>query len=139
MHTITYVSTACQRFSAEALEHLLEKSRDRNAEHGITGMLLYKGGNFIQTIEGPEPAIAQLYRNIQADPTHHSVTTLLDEAILERAFPDWSMGFADLNAGNPAEIPGYTDFLRNPAAINDFMISPSQAKQLISVFTQSLR
>lgn len=54
--SVVYSSDACEPFSPERLESLLELSHANNAERHITGMLLYRRGRFIQYLEGPEPA-----------------------------------------------------------------------------------
>jgi len=137
LRTITYVSTAYECFTQDELVLLLQNSRDANQNHEITGMLLYDEGNFIQTIEGPEEAIERLYANIQADTRHYSVTTLIDDPLDERVFPDWSMGFAHLARDNVTDIPGFTNFMRLPHQRNAFLASPSEAKRLLSVFSSS--
>jgi hypothetical protein len=49
---LVYVSSAVKPFLSSELVDLLSKSHVYNTEVGITGMLLYKDGNFMQTIEG---------------------------------------------------------------------------------------
>lgn len=90
---------------------LLRCARDANTVHGVTGMLLYRDGTFIQTIEGADYAIGQLYKNISADPHHHMLIKMIDAVIDRRAFTNWSMGFYDLRAAREHEA-GFTDFLR---------------------------
>jgi hypothetical protein len=64
-------------FSEEELIQLLETSRQNNAKIGVTGMLLYKDGNFMQLIEGPEEAVRALHAKISIDPRHRGLMTLL--------------------------------------------------------------
>ena len=61
MLSIVYVSSATRLFAAEDLVALLQAARDYNARIGITGMLLYKAGNFLQVIEGDAAAVNALY------------------------------------------------------------------------------
>jgi len=51
---LVYVSSATELFSDTQLENLLLRSRQNNSTLGITGMLLYKDGNFMQCLEGPK-------------------------------------------------------------------------------------
>ena len=138
MRAITYVSSAKELFSERALLDLLEVSRANNARFNITGLLLYKGGSFIQVIEGPDDAISQLYKNICADKSHHNVITLIDEATTERTFPDWHMGFASLTPENFALVSGYSRFLHEELP-PDFLESLSHAKCLLGTFHQKVR
>lgn len=137
MHSITYVSTAKTLLSKSAINELLIKSHANNLKFDITGMLLYHEGTFMQVIEGPLDPIFQLWANIKKDPLHHSITTLLDEPVAERAFPQWSMGFKHLCEESAA--PGYTDFLSTPPIIKDFFHSPLETKRLLGSFADSLR
>ena len=54
---LIYVSSACRELSDEELEHILESSIRHNTQQGITGVLLYTNGRFMQVIEGEEAAI----------------------------------------------------------------------------------
>jgi hypothetical protein len=49
---VVYASTALQAFTKPELQALLQEIRPKNAELGITGLLLYKDGNFMQVLEG---------------------------------------------------------------------------------------
>ena len=67
---LVYVSSAVKLFSDEELVQLLEASRENNSKIGVTGMLLYKEGNFMQLIEGPEESVRSLHAKISIDPRH---------------------------------------------------------------------
>jgi len=73
---LVYVSSATLPFSGEDLRALLATCRENNAELGVTGMLLYKDGNFMQVLEGDEQAVRGLYARIAADPRHGGEITL---------------------------------------------------------------
>ncbi len=66
MFFLVYVSSATRPFSGEDLRALLATCRKNNAELGVTGMLLYKDGNFMQVLEGDEEAVRGLYEKIPA-------------------------------------------------------------------------
>ena len=53
LDSLVYVSSAVKLLRPEEIEYLLTRARERNEEYGITGVLLYIGGNFMQYIEGP--------------------------------------------------------------------------------------
>ena len=52
-----YASSAVQLFAPEELRALLETSRRNNAARGVSGMLLYKDGNFLKVLGGREAAV----------------------------------------------------------------------------------
>lgn len=139
MRLITYASTACKPFLKEDLEDLLHRSRENNAKFNISGLLLYKGGNFMQAIEGPDQAVEQLYFNIQADTTHYNVTTILDEPIHTRSFADWSMGFMNMDGDQAVNMQGISNLLHDTNMQKVFSASSCHAKQLLSTFCQVIR
>ena len=79
MISLIYVSSAVELFSAAELATLLETSRRNNAPTGITGMLLYKDGSFMQVIEGEEEEIHKLHSRISRDPRHAGLITLMEK------------------------------------------------------------
>ena len=64
---LLYVSRAVDT-SPEAIEAILTQSRQHNPASGITGVLCYGGGIFLQAIEGGRSAVSDLYGHIQRDP-----------------------------------------------------------------------
>ncbi len=111
MISLTYLSHATAPLDPRQLEDLLRLSRDRNAQEGVTGMLLYVDLQFIQTLEGEEGAVNATMERIGADSRHHSVDVTLVEEIEGRSFDGWSMGFKVLSGSTVASLPGFTDFL----------------------------
>lgn len=139
MQQIIYVSSATVAFDKPALLDLLSECRTKNERAGITGLLLYKDGHFLQVIEGDEDAVAELFTKIQADTRHQRVLTMLTQFIERRDFPDWSMAFHDLTKVDLKAYPGASDFLSvsftDPAFVND----RSRAARLVSVFIADMR
>ncbi len=98
MRQLLYVSTSARDISQRMLDQILSVSRVNNAAVGITGMLLYLDGAFLQVLEGPDDAVARTYDRIRMDPRHREPQTLLDQEGA-RAFGQWSMGFKNLGHG----------------------------------------
>ena len=97
MLSIVYISSATRELSEPELTALLEKSRRNNARLDITGVLLYKDGDIMQLLEGPEPAVRHLVETIYADRRHTGVIQLLEQEVSTREFPDWSLEFQNLS------------------------------------------
>ncbi|WP_046243805.1 BLUF domain-containing protein, partial [Hymenobacter terrenus] len=93
LHYLSYQSVALQPFSDEALQDLLAKARVYNIAHQVSGMLLYRDGQFVQVLEGEEDVLRELYTKIQRDPRHTNVVTLVDEPLPQRKFSAWSMAY----------------------------------------------
>jgi FAD-dependent sensor of blue light len=113
MICLVYVSSAVRLFTDDELAALLYQSRDSNKQTGITGMLLYMGGNFMQAIEGEDEAVAALREKIYADPRHTQVTTLLNLPIARRRFADWSMAFSNIDRLPHSDREGFSTFLNS--------------------------
>lgn len=136
MFSLVYVSAAVTWFSDRELRALLAQCRLSNAQTGITGMLLYKDGNFMQALEGDERTVRALEARIAADRRHQGMVTLISGHTAQRQFSDWTMGFFDLNA--PAgDLPaGYTEFLDTPLSDAAFLPAPQRCMDLMHVFRQ---
>lgn len=111
MISLTYLSTATVPYSPSQLNDLLMTTRERNHAAGLTGVLLYAGGHFIQTLEGPEDVVDATFARIERDTRHRNLYIALREEITKRAFPDWSMGFESLSPDDVSAMPGFNDYL----------------------------
>ena len=136
---IVYVSTASEDFSREALLILLKESVERNRRAGITGLLLYKDGCFMQAIEGDEAAVIALFSRISHDSRHHHVIPLVHEPIEERYFPNSAMAFRDLHTTDLKNLPGYSEFLNTPLNGELLAADIPKSKRLLLLFKQSVR
>ena len=105
---LLYVSRAVDK-DAKAIESILESSRQHNPSHGITGVLCYGGGIFLQAIEGGRGAVNQLYNQIVADPRHQDVELLHYQEITERRFGGWTMGQVNLAKLNASIVLKYSE------------------------------
>jgi hypothetical protein len=133
MLSLVYLSSATQLFNEVALQDLLRTSRDNNARLDITGLLLYKDGNFIQALEGPEDAVRTLYKKIARDPRHTGLSTVVDETITERHFPNWSMGFQSVGQ-LPPDLPGFSSFFKESSLADAFRNNPRRVTTFLLTF-----
>ncbi|MCG6921345.1 MAG: BLUF domain-containing protein [Acidobacteria bacterium] len=134
MFFLVYVSVAQENVSKEDLLDILTKSREANAAAGITGMLLYKDGHFMQALEGEETAVRDLYARISRDPRHLGLRTLVEGRRERRSFGDWSMGFQDLSSPEARATPGYSEFMNMPLTAEEFSKNPGQCERLLWAF-----
>lgn len=126
-----------RHWTPEELLELLEFARRHNAAAGITGMLLYKDGNFIQALEGPEAAVRALYRRIQLDTRHRGILKLLDEPIAARRFEHWSMGFRHLT-DEVLGLAGFSDLMNRPFSSASFAANPALCQSLLLTFRENM-
>jgi hypothetical protein len=95
--------------SPEAVESILARARQHNAASGITGILCYGSGIFLQAIEGGRLQVSELFGTIMRDARHKDVALLHYEEILERRFGDWSMGLVNISKINHSTLLKYSE------------------------------
>ena len=136
MYFAIYVSSAVRPFTQPEVVELLKVSRENNEKLDITGMLLYKDGNFLQILEGEESTVLELYTHIARDPRHCGILTLHKGFRDERQFSGWSMGFRDLSNAEVHSIPGYNEFLNTPLTADEFSANPDRCQKLLLMFKE---
>ena len=136
MFNIVYWSNAARMFTDDELFEMLGQWREKNILHGITGILLYKDGAFIQSLEGEEATVRALYAAICKDDRHFQIVTIQATPITDRQFPDWSMGFKNLHGAGPTDYPGYNPEPELPPAGDGVMEKTSVALRLLAEFAK---
>lgn len=106
---LMYASRATDSVDQEALLGILRQSKAGNATLGITGVLCFSEGIFLQVLEGGRMAVNALYNRIAADKRHCDVVLLTYQEIGERRFAGWSMGQVNLARLNPALLLKYSE------------------------------
>ena len=137
MYRIVYVSAAVDRFSTSELLELLTRAREKNQRLSVTGLLLYKDGDFIQLLEGERKAVQGLFNTISLDPRHTGAIVLLEEEADQRLFTDWSMGFRDLSDPEVQATPGFSPYMNTPLVADSFAPDPSGCLELLALFKPS--
>ena len=139
MLSLIYVSTSVKLLNDEELLDILKVSRENNSGKDITGLLLYKGGNFMQVLEGPDESVEALYKKIEADPRHKDLTILSREQISTRQFPAWQMAFQNLDNPDVKNEPGFSQFLQDEFVAEVYRNNPLQAYIMLLTFRDNMR
>lgn len=106
---LLYASRAVKSVDQNELLAILRKSKTHNPKQGVTGVLCFGEGIFLQVLEGGRSAVNRLYNRIAADPRHSDVELLCYEEIGERHFAGWSMGQVNMARLNPALLLKYSE------------------------------
>jgi hypothetical protein len=106
---LIYASKATRLFAEVDLRILLSSSRKRNEAEGITGILVYADGSFLQVLEGPKEAVLETFERITRDTRHKRVIRLARRDTEDRSFPGWSMAF---RLAQSKEVPGLQDLAK---------------------------
>lgn len=133
-----YVSSAVRLLTEDELLDILRAARRNNERVGVTGMLLYKDGNFLQVLEGPASVVDSLIQRIKRDSRHGGVILMSRKNIEERQFQEWSMAFRNMSKDVMTE-EGYNPFL-DPDFDDDETGEQSQLVfRLLRRFKQDMR
>jgi hypothetical protein len=133
-----YVSASPRLLQEEEILEILRVAREKNEKLDITGMLLYREGNFLQVLEGPASAVDSLLATIKRDPRHNGFILMSRKKIDERQFGEWSMAFRNMSKGSTTE-DGYNAFLE-PGFEDDEVGEQSQLVfRLLRRFREDMR
>ena len=116
---LLYASRAKVAITDQEMAAILKKSREHNPAEGITGLLCYTDGIFMQMLEGGRDAINARYNTIVRDVRHNDVILLSYEEISDREFAGWAMGQVNLSRLNPALVLKYSE----TAKLNPYSMS----------------
>jgi len=97
---LVYASRMITRQAPTDLVAIVDVARAQNAERGITGMLCFGEGRFLQCLEGPRESVNHTFQRICRDPRHDRVELLCVTEALTRTFSRWTMGWAKIPAGD---------------------------------------
>lgn len=94
--TLTYVSESLidPARCAATLAEVAAAARQRNAACGVAAALLFAGGRFAQTIEGPPADVDALMSRITCDPRHRILAIVERRRMEERSMSGWSMAIS---------------------------------------------
>jgi len=105
---LIYVSRAAQRFTMRDTMGIVDSASVNNERAGLTGLLCFGGGYFLQVIEGDGDAVSRAFCKIARDERHQDVRLVDFSLIAARRFEDWSMHLINL------DDPGEPDRMRRP-------------------------
>jgi uncharacterized Fe-S cluster-containing MiaB family protein len=81
----------------QVIDAILSKANAYNPTRGLTGVLLFRAGIFLQLLEGPEAEVRTLFERIKKDPRNQNITEILAQPTQSRIFDQWSMGFREVS------------------------------------------
>jgi Sensors of blue-light using FAD len=96
---IVYVSQLAPGHDHSVFGSVCRTARQRNAESGVAGVLLFDGLRFCQWLHGGRDAVTQLMASIAADVRHTDVSVWLQALLPAQDFaPQWRAGFVEHEA-----------------------------------------
>ncbi len=93
--TWVYVSTSLLGDNADSeVASIRSIAETRNAELGLTGVLIFSGRHFAQFLEGPNDKLAIMKASIYRDRRHSDVQTLMTPEIGQRRYGRWALAYS---------------------------------------------
>ncbi|ERP39288.1 BLUF domain-containing protein [Chitinivibrio alkaliphilus] len=98
MYRVIYKSRMTTQLTRDAVESIMNESRERNAENNISGVLLASETHFLQILEGPFFPLNETFCRINKDTRHDTMQIISFREISKRVFENWGMrGLGVLN------------------------------------------
>lgn len=123
---VLYRSQATEQMDRAATLEMLVAAREHNERAGISGLLILRGTQFMQLLEGPHDAVDALLARIVRDPRHTALVVTHRETVTARRFPDWAMAFEGADTLDSALHPGvriFTDPLPSHGADDEILVT----------------
>lgn len=121
-----YVSSAVPGCSEDQIDSMLKKAREYNKSQGLTGILLFRGGIFLQLLEGDEEKVNRLYEKIAANSLHRNLVKIFAKGGNPPIFSDWSMAYrevSDVDVAMVNEMLSWNKLIAaNPEIDNDLIL-----------------
>ena len=88
---LIYSSHARPDLGYDELKQIITAAVEHNEENGVSGLLCYSAGAFLQALEGNRLDVNRLYNRITRDARHTDPEILSCTPTETRSFIDWSM------------------------------------------------
>lgn len=134
VHQLIYTSSARSALDRAALAEILRIARRNNHAVGLTGLLAYHAGSFLQLLEGEEENVAVVFARIQRDPRHGEFRVLFRDQAPEPEFGEWSMAYIDLTES----ARGSSGYVEYGTAFDQAVKDKTQARRVFRNFKDGL-
>ena len=109
LHRTVYMSTAVGVLRAEELDRIYLRAKSANSREGITGLMLFYEGVFLQVLEGPVAGVTSLMEKIRRDRRHANLVVLESGAVEARSFHQSPMHFIAARNLSAGEKQAFSD------------------------------
>ena len=137
LQMLSYFSSAKHKMSDAELTDIVNKASINNKKLGVTGLLCYSDGNFLQFLEGEEDVLHALYQKITTDKRHKDFWMIMDP-IQNRTFDKWYMSLRNVDSFEGIQKDLLVDLLK----INSTQAFENQTdtiKDTLEIFMKSFR
>ncbi|MDE2584480.1 MAG: BLUF domain-containing protein [Betaproteobacteria bacterium] len=118
---LVYESQASDSLVEADVLDILKKSQTRNNQAGISGLLLFQGGRFLQFIEGRAVEVERLFERISQDSRHREIRTLVTMTGDRLLMPTWAMAYTSPTLDHTTASEAFTLTHRQALAICELL------------------
>jgi hypothetical protein len=135
---IVYTSKARSDINDAQIVNIHSIALSNNAQSGVTGMLLYTKGTFLQVIEGEADIIDRLMEKIKSDTRHYDVEVVVRNSITNHEFKNWSMGYRRLEDSDAKALLNFAPFFEDGFDAKRFCEQPGISLDILRVLASQL-
>ena len=137
LETLVYRSRAVAPFPPPALGGLVQAARARNQGEGITGLMVYDDGRFLQWLEGPPDGMRRVTASIHRDRRHTDFEVLSTRPVARRVFDGWAMQLATRDGPDRESGTANGEVAATPALLEGMHQHPDGARALLAALAPS--
>jgi len=126
--SLIYSSRKLGNMTLSQVVEMADKASLHNKSVQVTGQLLFRGGSFLQLLEGPIIEVSKLYNKICNDPRHSQCLLLRYVHISNRQFEDWNMRYVDLGLFT---LPSHLGLVSSDIPSDPFPMNPDLVSELM--------
>ncbi len=126
---VIYVSSVATGISEHDTVKFLNEARKANRKNDVSGLMLYIDGCFLQLLEGQAADVDGVCSTIFHD--QRQMRRIFREAVAEREFPEWTMGFEAVAPLEAARLLGEPLLFDSVSRVAN--IKANSAKTLLSI------
>lgn len=134
LHHFVFCSQAQVDFSDAELLLLARRVYAHSQDQPVTGVLLYRAGQFMGVFEGPAAVVTDMAQRVHLDARHRNMLTLAAGPIACRSFRGWHMTFSLSQPELEAERPAGCFDLRYPAQLT--ALAPGLNSYLLDIMRE---
>ena len=134
---LVYISVASTHIDETVVRDIEKTSQRNNKNAGVTGILLFDDGRFMQFLEGSELEVRRIFSKITRDGRHEGIEVLRQQLIPQRQFSDWHMKYTRLDEVHSRQGPIYEKLFDLAASAKGALGRATESMYLLTAFKNS--
>lgn len=119
---VLYISKLVKGQPLSTIDDILNVSRKNNAINNVSGVLLFRNGEFLQLLEGDKLDVYYTLKKIRDDKRHTGLEILHEGEIQHKLFDKWSMAYKPEGEKNPEINDRVTELFQKNSIKNNLQL-----------------